>query len=92
MRDCNDKQTIKINYTKSNKPAVFLPDSLGDNARRIITHKNMASEALHGGVLGDEPNVAMVAGVKSTEGNIFQRVEVIYARPTLAFLLKIETV
>lgn len=72
------------------KTAVFLPDSLGDNARRIITHENMASESLHCRVLCDEANIAMVAGMKSTKGNVFQRVEVIYARSTLSFLLKIE--
>jgi len=44
-------------------------------------------------MLGDEANVAMIARMKSTEGNVLERVKVVDARTSLlALLLQVKVI
>jgi hypothetical protein len=52
----------------------------------------MTGEALHRGVLGDEADVAVVAGMKSAEGDVLERVKVIDTWSTLSLFLDEERI
>lgn len=50
----------------------------------------MTSKSLHCGVLRDEADVSVIAGVESTEGDVFERIKIVDTWSALGLLLKVE--
>jgi hypothetical protein len=71
--------------------AVFksdIPDRLGHGSCGFCALENMTGESLDRWMLGYEAEVPVVSGMESTEGDVFQRVEVVYAGLFITFVLQ----
>lgn len=78
-----------INFENNEKCNRNSPNGLSHRPSRFVSLEYVTSETLYSWMFCNEPNISVIARMKSTERNILQRVEVVDTWFFLLFVLKI---